>query len=123
MTTRLLPPDEWPRLIGTELETVWPLLDRDRAQIVVVEDDAGAIVGCWALFPLIHAEGVWIAPEHRGKAVVARHLYRGMVQTARAMQARTVLTAAVDEDVTRLLAHLQAQQLPGQHFVLTIGRA
>lgn len=123
VTTRILPPEEWVRLAGTELEAVWPHLDTERARVIVVEDDAGTIVGCWALFPLVHAEGVWIAPAHRGKAAVARQLYRGMVQTARRMEAQTVLTAAVDDHVAELLAHLKAQQLPGQHFVLTVGRA
>lgn len=123
MTTRVLPLEEWGRLVGTELETVYPHLDTQRARIVVVEDEGGVIVGCWALYPLVHAEGVWIAPAHRGKAGVARQLYRGMVQTARRMEVQTVLTAAIDEHVEDLLAHLKAQQLPGKHFVLTIGRA
>lgn len=120
MTTRLLPPEEWAKLDGTELEAVYPHLDREKARIVVIEDGA-LIVGCWALFPLVHCEGVWIHPDHRGRGVVARRLFCGMVDAARAMDARTVVTAAVDDHIAGLLEHLKATQLPGRHFVLTVG--
>jgi hypothetical protein len=120
MTSRLLPPEEWEKLDGTELETVWPVLDRARAQVVVVEDAAGQIIGCWAGFPLWHAEGVWTAPAHRGKAGVARLLLVGMAGLAKAHGYRSVVTASVDRTVDDLLTKHGAVPLGGRHYALPV---
>jgi N-acetylglutamate synthase-like GNAT family acetyltransferase len=119
MTTRLLLPHEWPRLEGTELASIYPVLDPAVSRIVVVED-AGALVGCWALFPLVHVEGVWVAESHRGRASVARRLVQGMTATARDMGARAVTTAALSADVAGMLARLGAIEVPGRHFSLRV---
>ena len=119
MNTRLLPREEWPRLSGTELETVYPVLPAG-AQIVVVED-GDQIVGTWAVYPQITVHGCWVAPSHRGKAVVFRHLLRGMQNTALAMGATAVQTGSMSEDVTGMLGKLGAVELPGRHFVLGLG--
>lgn len=121
MTTRLLPRDEYPRLMGTELETVWPHLP-EGARVLVVEDPAGAIVGCWALFTSVHCEGVWVAPEHRGRGSVARRLLAGMRREARDMGASAVMTGAVSDDVRGLIAHLHGTRLPGEQYVMPLGR-
>jgi hypothetical protein len=120
LQTRILPVDDWPRLDGTELETVYPFLDRLRAHVIVVEE-GNAIVGCWAVFPLVHCEGVWIAPAHRGKSAVARHLLKAMRSTARAMGAQAVNTAAVSDEVRAILAGLGATPIGGDHYVLGLG--
>lgn len=117
MTTRVLPPAEWPRLAGTELETVWPQLPRDAAVVLVVED-GDAIIACWALITVRHVEGVWIAPEHRGRASVARRLLSGMRELT---GGGAVFTAALTPEVEALLEGLRAEKLPGEHYVLTLG--
>lgn len=120
MRTRLLPRREWEtRLAGTELEHAAPLL-APGAQVLVVED-ADALVGCWALIPYVHVEGLWIAPTHRGRASVGRRLLTGMHRVARAMGADAVLTAATDDTVRRLIEAYGGQQLPGTHHVLPLG--
>jgi hypothetical protein len=53
--TRLLPREEWARLAGTELETVYPVLPQG-SHVIVIEDD-GRIVGCWAVYPQWHVHG------------------------------------------------------------------
>ena len=122
MTTRLLPPEEWPRLAGTELEEVWPILDPTRAAILVIEEGE-TIVGCWAAIWYLHVECVWIAPTSRGKGSVARRLLSGMRQLVQDSGERTVITGAVTEDVRRLLvAHLGAVAMPEQ-FVVPMGVA
>jgi N-acetylglutamate synthase-like GNAT family acetyltransferase len=118
MTTRSLPRAEWPRLAGTELEAVWPYLPAG-AEVIAVEDD-GQIVGCWAVFPLVHVEGIWIAPEHRGRGSVARRLLGGMRRAARAMGARAVNTAATSAEVAAMLEKLGGVELRGRHFAVTI---
>lgn len=117
--TRILPREEWPRLVGTELETVWPLLDPATTRIVVVER-TGAIVGCHALFIALHAEGLWLAPAERGRSSVAGRLWKAVQANVRAMGSRGFLTAAVDDTVRGLLAHVGATQLPGDHYAVPV---
>jgi len=119
MTTRVLPRHEWPRLKGTELETLWPLLPQD-ADVLVVEED-GDIVGCWALYLLPHVEGVWVHPAHRGRGGVVRRLLSGMRTLVYALQRDTaVQTGALDTEdgavVAEMLKKLGAVELPGRHF-------
>jgi hypothetical protein len=102
-TTRLLPPEDWARLAGTELGPVVGCLDPTQTVVIVVEDDAGAIVGCWALYSQWHAEGVWVAPGHRGKVAVARHLIDGLMVSARGLGAKAVWTAALTPEIERLV--------------------
>lgn len=116
MMRRLLPVSEWPRLIGTELETIWPILDRETARVIVVEDDYGNIIGAWAGFPLFHAEGVSIRRDHQGKGAVARLLLDGMRQTALEAGYRSVITASLDPVIDVMLERLGAVALPGQHY-------
>ena len=119
MTSRLLPRDEWLRLEGTELERVWPYLPTG-ARVLVVED-AGVIVGCWSFFPLIHAEGLWIAPSHRASPAVGRRLLTGMRRHAAAMGARAINTAAQTDAVAAMLERAGAVELVARHFALRVG--
>jgi GNAT superfamily N-acetyltransferase len=122
MTSRVLPVEEWPRLAGTELEAVWPTLDPGSAQIVVVEE-AGQIVGCWALLAVWHVEGVWIHPDYRSRpAGVARRLLVAMRYLARRCGALAVLTGAIDPKVRHILTdHLHARPVPGEQFIWELG--
>ena len=118
MITRILPRVEWPRLAGTECEALWPVLPED-ARIVVVEDD-GAIVACWAVYPLVHVEGLWIAPTHRKRPGVGLRLLRAAVRVAHRMGAKAVQTAALDNQVVAFARRLGAVELRGRHFSLRI---
>lgn len=116
MTSRILPPAEYPRLVGTEAERVWPHLPPE-AQVVVVERD-GAIVGCHVLIPYWHLECLWVAPGARGRGSVARRLWRAVQRVALALGQRAVLTTAIDDRVRGLLAHVGATRLPGESYVV-----
>lgn len=116
MTTRILPPDEYPRLNGTEAEQAWPLLT-DAARVVVVEHD-GAIVGCHLLQPVLHAECLWIHPDYRKKASVARRLWMGVRKTvAEQFHVGWFHTACASADVEQLLTHVGAVKLPDAYMV------
>lgn len=117
---RILPREEWPRLVGTELEAVWPHLP-ESAQVIVVED-GDRIVGCWAVFSLVHVEGLWIAPDKQKNPRIGIQLLRGMEAIAGAMGAKAVNTGAMSDDVVRLLEKRGAVELPGRHFSMTIKR-
>lgn len=117
--SRLLERSEWAeKLVGTELELVHPHLPAG-AQVVAVEDGA-QLVACWALFPVVHVEGVYIKPEYRGNPRVVRRLIHGMQQTALAMGAQAVCTAAIEDHVADFALRLGAVELPGRHFSLCV---
>ena len=118
MTTRILPYSEWPRLIGTEAEAVWPHLDPLKSHVVVLEKD-GEIIGCQILMSVLHAECMWTHPNHR-TANVTRALWAATQAEARRMGARSLATAANDARMTRLLAYVGATKLDGEHYVIQV---
>jgi N-acetylglutamate synthase-like GNAT family acetyltransferase len=108
MTARLLPRSEWSRLRGTQLETVVPVLRRERGRVLVVEQD-GEIVGCVALYRLWHLEGLEIRQKSATRALLG------------AIKAHTapipgVLSWAQNPVVGEFLERLGAEVLPGQHY-------
>ena len=117
MTTRELPFEEWSKLAGTELESLRQVLDPSRARVMVVEDDAGTILGCWALFVAFHTEGFWVAPSHRKTGGVARRLLVTMREWLRLEGIQAVMTAANDVEMSAYLTRLGATPLPGEHFL------
>lgn len=111
MTTRELPREEWHRLDGTELAPFVAGLPASVLTVLVVEQD-GAIVGCWGLVVSLHAEGLWIAPEHRRGTAVGRRLLLGMRHAVANAGAQGVLTGAASDEVVSLLEHVKAERLP-----------
>jgi hypothetical protein len=115
-TTRVLPPSEYPKLAGTEAETIWPLLT-EAAQVLVVERGE-QIVGCWVLMPVLHAECLWIAPEARRSGAVGRRLWTAMRAAVTGAGSHAVMTAAVSDEVRALLDKVGATRVPGDHFIM-----
>lgn len=123
MSTRVLPPDEWHRLAHTEVGALWETLP-STAQAIVVEDETGAIVGCWLVLPVVHVECLWIAEAHRGRTSVARRLWSAMRAVARnTFGASQVWTASVDDTVRTLVQHAGGTRVAGEHWVLPLGGA
>lgn len=119
MTTRILPAEEWHKLDGTEAAAARESLDPSRTSIVVVED-GDQIVGCHVLMWVLHAECLWIHPDHRGKSSVGRRLWAAVQHAAASVGVPSLWTAACDARVRKLLAHVGATKLPGQHFVIPV---
>ena len=119
MITRVLEPWEWSSLVGTDLESYWPHLNRERHAICVVED-AGRIVGHVVIMQTVTAEFLWIAEDHRGKASVFRRLRDIMVREATCLGTPTVLMSAMSKQMNGILAGLGADRLPGDHYVLNV---
>lgn len=119
MTSRILPREEWARLDGVDLGQVLPLANPETVSVIVVED-AGEIVGCWAAFTILHAEGVWVHPDHRGKSSVARRLWAQMGRLVRGSGARSVMTGAATPDIAALLEKHGGAPLPYQSYVLSM---
>jgi hypothetical protein len=121
LRTRELPFAEWSRLVGTELETIWPSVNPETATVLVVEDE-GQIVGTWMVMTVVHAEGVWIAPSHRGRGSVARRLLRGLREIAARAGVAGVVTGAKTDDVAGYLARVGARPVPGVPYYLPMRR-
>lgn len=117
LTTRILPPAEWAKLAATEFRHL-PYVTGDELTVVVVE--AGdEVVGCWGLMPMLHLEGLWIAPAYRGRPSVAKRLLAATWAQVQARGARWVMTAADTALVRRLLErHLAARKLPADSYVI-----
>lgn len=118
MTTRILPPEEWHRLEGTELGPVCGSMNSLDIRVIVVESDGGEILGCWALLKMWHAEGIWVKDEHRKHGAVFGRLLKGMRAMVQHEGAMQFVTASISEDVTKLIGKLGGESLPGEHFVL-----
>ena len=117
MTSRILPPDEWEKLAGTEAEALWPHLDPDNSRVLVVED-GDRIVATWTALRVVHLECVWIDPEYRGAFGVVKRLLRGVREIAKGWGARTVVTSAMTDQVRALAKSLHGTPLPGEHYVM-----
>lgn len=103
----------------TEAAVFVPTLT-DAARVVVVEHDH-AIVGCHILQPILHAEGLWVHPDHRKRAGVARRLWTSVQQTAREHFGATFFaTGAASPEVCRLLEHVGAHRLI-DHYMVPVG--
>jgi hypothetical protein len=121
LTERELPPAEWAKLADTELGTVWPLLDPHHTRVIAVEDETGRVIASWAIFPVYHLEGISIAEDYRKHPGVIRALLRLMRSTASDVGATTVMTAAVTEEIEDYITRLGGTELPGKHFMMTLG--
>jgi N-acetylglutamate synthase-like GNAT family acetyltransferase len=121
MTSRVLPVEEWDRLVGTEAD-VCRGLDPAHTHVLVVED-SGAIVGTWALTRVVHAECLWIREDHRKRGGVGRRLLALMRSGARAMGAGPVWTGAMSDEVRMLIEHFGGTRVPGDSYLLPMRRA
>lgn len=122
MTTRILPPEEWSSLAGTELERVaTEVMNRDGVSVIVVEDE-GEIIGCWALMTVAHVEGLWIAPTHRRRGGVFRKLWRAMCQLTLDRGIGSVFTHGATADMRTWIQAFGGERMTGEGFVLPMSR-
>jgi len=118
MIARVLSPEEYPRLVGTECEALWPQLP-ESARVLVVEDN-GCIVATWTLLQMVHAECIWIAPTHRGSFGVVRRLLGKMRETAAEWGVSKVITGSLSPYVSNLIRRIGGVPVQGESFLLPI---
>lgn len=118
MLARLLPVEERRALKGTPLDG---LVIHPNAEVYVVEDEGGQVIGCWALLQAWHADGIWIHPDHRGKAGVGRELLACLSASGIAKQIPAVWTTIETPGVEELAEKFGATRIPGAHFLLPVG--
>lgn len=123
MTTRVLPPEEWPKLAGTELDILSDLTDThyaERTMTVVVVEDGDQIIACWSLQWMPHAEGLWIHPDHRQRGRALKPLYEALCAVAHDAGVESVVTGASDLVVARMLEKRGAWPFPAMAYVLPL---
>lgn len=119
MTTRLLDPIEWPRLDAASAETVWRLLDPTKASILVIEQD-GQIVGTLTLMTVLHAECLWIHPDHRRSFGVMKRLLNGLWSTARALGFKALWSGSITTEMSNILRRIGGSVVPGKSYVYPV---
>jgi GNAT superfamily N-acetyltransferase len=120
VTTRTLPREEWGRLGETAIPSVLPFVRPDDIEVVVVEH-ADRIVGAWSVIRIVHLEGVWIAPEYRGKGTVAGRLLKATLDVARRWAGQWVLTGSDSEHVRQLIEkHLGGVRIPMDVYAVSL---
>ena len=119
MKARILTPDKWP---STTMQPLLPYIHPDNAAMVVVEDEAGKVGASLAVLRATHFEGLWIDPECRGNAGVARALIRLATALARARGEQWVFGGAADDRMRNILERLGGVPMPLDLFALWVGR-
>ncbi len=121
MTRRILAREDYGRLVGTYLEPLIDALPAD-ADVIVVEDADGQIVGCSSIFSRDHVECTWIAEDHRSHPGVFWQLFQGIKTTARRRGTDRLVTGSIDDRMTEFLLKMHATPLQGQQFVWPLTR-
>ena len=116
MNSRILPRADYARLVGTDIETLLPMLPGSR--VIVVEDD-GEIVGHLMLAPMWHAEGFGVVASHRGRGVDTM-LVSAMHAEARSMGVKTVFPAAADDQMAHYVTRHGGVEIPARWFAVAV---
>lgn len=119
MRTRVLEPEELGRLDKTG-QPLFPDVRPEDVSHVVVEDDAGKIVGALRVVNVRHFEGAWVDPAHRNAGVV-RSLLSMAEAVAVCRGSRWVFAGAADERMRDILARMGARRIPMDTWVLKLG--
>ena len=124
MRARVLKPEEWGRINSPELPTLLPYVEPQNISVVVVEDDKGEIVASVAAMLTTHFEGLWIDPEYRGNAAVARSLIRELYEVPRGRSEHWAFATAGEDNVRMdsVCRRLGGRQMPPVKFyVMPLG--
>jgi len=119
-TSRVLPPAEWPRLEGTDVESFIGGLAPSKASVFVVEDGE-QIVATVVGVPSVVMECCWIDPAHRRSPAVGKRLVIGMKALTNALGLVRMITLPGDEAVERMAVKLGGTKLTKPAVVVPVG--
>ena len=118
MEVRTLSPSEW-----VNLETGFPPLGTtlrpEDSQVVVVEDN-GKIIASVGTFRVTHFESLWIDPEYRGNAGVARRLMKGAIGAAKKWTDQWVWGCSGTDHMNDILTRMGGVKMPVDTFVVPL---
>ena len=116
LTTRVLPPEEWERLAETDAGQLALVLNQETATVIGVERD-GVLVGCAAVYPALHVDGLWIAETERKRTSIARRLWAAIRGEMTRRGTRGAVAGAVSDEMRGVLEKIGVA-LPGVQFVI-----
>lgn len=119
MKARVLPPEEWGRLVDQDLPVLLPYAHNGDVSVVVVEDGS-RIVASMAIMRVTHLEGVWIDPEYRNAGTV-RRLLGATIDAAKKWPSNWAIAGAADDRMRDILPRMGATKVPVDSYVLTLG--
>lgn len=119
MNARILDASEWDKLAHTELPVLLPHMRPEDTMIVVVEDDAGAVVASIAALRVTHLEGLWIDPAHRNGGV-GRALIRALLPLARCWGGSWAIGGAASDTMRDFLTRVGAVKIPAEFYALSL---
>lgn len=83
MRVRVLPPEEWGRLLDeVPAPQIAPALGKGGTTVLVVEDDSGALEACATVALIPHVDSLWVREDARRNLGVGRALMRSLLTTA-----------------------------------------
>jgi hypothetical protein len=115
---RVLPPNEWQKIRGTELPAVIDDAPTDDVEVIVVEDDAGELVAGVSRVRITHLEGLWVRPDYRGNAGVWRRLIQVALKTPSRWNDSWVMAGSASDQMRRLLNRLGGVTVPMDTYLL-----
>jgi ribosomal protein S18 acetylase RimI-like enzyme len=121
--TRILRPEEWGQIpLLKEMPSLLPFVAPHNITIMVVENDAGEIVGLLHALRVTHLEGLWVKPEYRGR-LVAWELYKQALALANARDESWVVGGAADGDerMDDLIRRCSGTPLPLKFYSMPVG--
>ena len=118
MKSRILPEAEWSRLSDS---TYAMHLDARRGHFVVVEDEAGEIVGRLMFVLVPHAEELWIAPAHRKRGAVMRHLLNALHEAGEMFGVEAIVGGARSHEMHAVITeHLHGTPLKVGYYAIPV---
>ncbi|MEK9723023.1 MAG: GNAT family N-acetyltransferase [Rhodospirillaceae bacterium] len=121
MKVRILRQDEWGQAPTEEMPALLPYVAPQNLAIIVAESDEGKVIGCLSTLRVMHLEGLWVHPEHRG-GMVAYSLYRQALALAGIYDEAWVLGGAADGDgrMDDLIRRCGGCALPLKFYVMPV---
>lgn len=125
LSVRELPVEEWSKLLTMPglYHDLGYLPAPEHNRIVVIEDEAGEILGYWGAFTVVHVEPVYIRPEHRLRISVVRRLWEGMDKLLKDLQVPGAVAVISDEDAPvnlPMATKIGFTKVPGSLYYLNL---
>ena len=117
LTTRVLPPQEWHKIVDAGIEpfATHGLPDPAHWRFVVAEDE-GQLVGLDGLYETIHNDPWWVHPAYRGHPTMLRKLWTETREVLHQFGVGVVHVTIGDPQVQEIAERFGFQPTPGKLY-------
>lgn len=100
---RILPEDEYPRLLDFEPFASGGLPNPLYNRIIVAELDGpgGAIIAFWMVMTCVHTEPIWVHPAHRSRPGLIRRLWLTVLGILQEADVQVAFACITDKDAAQ----------------------